>query len=545
MSDSLELSRKLVSIYDALDHNQPKNALKLLKPILSRPNPPSIAVALSALAQVRSGRPDTAVELVRSLAEGGSPPTDEVTLQTCLAVVKLLGPSPPLHLIVTLYRNALQACTGHPEWNVRGGPLPPEALATGLYFSYLRTRDFPKMQQIGLRLHNSFGKQVKFLNWAIIPMLLQGDSKLIGLAENLLNRVEFKGNSQSVMLMIRCLKMQGKIIEAWDLVETCLEESLDKAELKIELAYSLEAQERYHFARKLIEEGKDDWKIIEILISSVIQLDNEKQSLLVEELLMNKREESRRSFTLGLLHFFKRLKNWEKFESLMSAFAMEFGKKPSFMDDCKGVLSGLEESWHPHVKELFIRLFTDLLKSSKLHEYPFFVNVAFAVSEGSLDTFSLFSTFASYLTSQEFLKLAPSEDGRFDSWIFVLIEQLLSLDEGLYALETCFLALYLLSMRQFSVDAKLYAIRLLCHKNVGCIQKAVEIFRSLDVKLVLLESVNHLILEDALRFGKTDIVNALCYDLLDFHSNYHKDVCIYFVFVVSQSTDDILNRLPI
>jgi len=151
--------RKVGAIYDALDAQNFKQAIKLCDAALKKSSSPLIK-ALKALSLHKSGRSDEGLALCRDVAanlqEDGA---DGPVLNTLMMVFKATG-------------NAQEGTACY----ARAYQLDPtnEELARQLFVGYLRSEAYAEAQQLALRLYKQLGAK-RYLLWAVTGLLLQVD----------------------------------------------------------------------------------------------------------------------------------------------------------------------------------------------------------------------------------------------------------------------------------------------------------------------------------------------------------------------------------
>lgn len=213
------MSGKVKGIYDALDHGQWKNAVKLCAALLKKEPGNVLCKALNAVALERLGRRDEALQLCGDARSGAE--ADETTLSTFFVVYRRCR---QFSEVVQMYDAVLAK---QPE---------SEEIGVALFASAVRARDFAKAQQVAMKLNGKFKKQ-KYLAWVVVAIHLQAEHgaplKVLDLAEMMLSKApvsvemaERKGplnrtQQHLLLLHVSILQKKGKVTEAMDLLDRC------------------------------------------------------------------------------------------------------------------------------------------------------------------------------------------------------------------------------------------------------------------------------------------------------------------------------------
>mmetsp|Transcript_9228 Transcript_9228/g.18516 ORF Transcript_9228/g.18516 Transcript_9228/m.18516 type:complete len:169 (-) Transcript_9228:124-630(-) len=151
------MSQKLKGIYDALDHGNYKNALKLCSALLQKQPAHSLCKALQAVALERCGRRDEALRVCGEASSGSG--VDDTVLNTCQVVYRRCRQG------TTILQMFDAACSKEPE---------NEEYAVALFFAMVRESEFAKAQQVATKLYKKFNKP-SYLLWIIVSILLQAE----------------------------------------------------------------------------------------------------------------------------------------------------------------------------------------------------------------------------------------------------------------------------------------------------------------------------------------------------------------------------------
>ncbi|KAH1225724.1 N-terminal acetyltransferase B complex auxiliary subunit NAA25 [Glycine max] len=211
--------RKVRPIWDAIDSRQFKNALKHVSTLLAKhPNSP-YALALKALVLERMGKPDEALSVALNAKEllyaNESLLMDDLTLSTLQIVFQRLD---HLDLATGCYEHA---CSKFPS-NLE--------LMMGLFNCYVREYSFVKQQQTAIKMYKQYQQvgeeKERFLLWAVCSIQLQvlcgsGEDKLLFLAEGLLKKHVASHSlhePEALMIYISILERQAKFGDALEIL---------------------------------------------------------------------------------------------------------------------------------------------------------------------------------------------------------------------------------------------------------------------------------------------------------------------------------------
>eukprot|EP00927_Polykrikos_kofoidii_P067097 TRINITY_DN6261_c0_g1_i1.p1 TRINITY_DN6261_c0_g1~~TRINITY_DN6261_c0_g1_i1.p1 ORF type:complete len:1113 (+),score=203.32 TRINITY_DN6261_c0_g1_i1:84-3422(+) len=233
------MSQKIRAVYDALDHGNHKNAIKLCTAFLQKQPGHALCKALHAVALERCGRHEEALALCEEVVSSASSIHDTVmnTLQVvyrrCRAHEK----------IARMYD---EAWTRDPD---------DEDTAVALFIISIRMSDFGRSQQVATKLYRKFNKP-KYLHWVVSSILLQtrgaGPSKVVDLASMMIQKAPINmdvlkedgtmpyNRSQHYLLLLHLavLRKQQKYQQALEMLEACkklIKMPNDLAELRVQL----------------------------------------------------------------------------------------------------------------------------------------------------------------------------------------------------------------------------------------------------------------------------------------------------------------------
>jgi tetratricopeptide (TPR) repeat protein len=210
------MSQKLRGIYDALDHSNYKNALKLCATLLKKEPTHALCKALNAVALERCGRREEALQSCDEALVGTG--VDDTVLSTVQVVFKRCR---QYSKITQMYEAAWTKDPDNKDY------------AIALFSASIRECDFAKSQQVATKLYRKFNLQ-KFLHWVVVSILLQArgkkDAKVLDLAEMMLQKapveplkapLESLNRSQQYLLLLHLttLRSKAKFTEALDMME--------------------------------------------------------------------------------------------------------------------------------------------------------------------------------------------------------------------------------------------------------------------------------------------------------------------------------------
>lgn len=269
------VSSKVRAVYEALELRKNKQALKLLVPLLEKkPNNSQLRI-LKALALIRSGRTEEALELARALKNDKEVERDE-TLLNNLAIVFREGGA------------AAEASECFAS-AVRKEP-NNEELALCLFGAYVRENNFLKLQQLAQNLFKQFGKDRYYL-WSILATTLQvqygsAPAKLLALTQKQLAKRAEEGKVdtyEELLLYLDICKKQGKVEEAvsllngplGELYSSKVERLQTKAKLLLELECVAEARAVYEQLLDTDEgqvKGAEEWSHVRGVLECIFRL---------------------------------------------------------------------------------------------------------------------------------------------------------------------------------------------------------------------------------------------------------------------------------
>jgi len=262
------MSQKLRGIYDALDHGNYKNAVKLCSAFLQKQPNHALCKALHAVAVERCGRRDEALRLCDE-AQDAKSGVDDTVLSTIQVVYRRCK---EYARITNMYEAA---------WSKEPDN---EDYAVTLFLSAIRGRDFVKCQQVASKLYKKFNK-AKYLHWAIVCILLQvqagGPAKVLDLAAMMLQKCPLSPNLRkedgsnpfnrhqqyTLLLHLTTFRLQGKFDNALQLLDSFAHSLKLPSEILVMRAQlfsdSGKCEEAALEARKLVCQEPSSWSAMQ------------------------------------------------------------------------------------------------------------------------------------------------------------------------------------------------------------------------------------------------------------------------------------------
>jgi N-terminal acetyltransferase B complex non-catalytic subunit len=254
-------NRGLSKLYDAIDTQKYKTALKIANQLLQKTPTWDMVRAMKALVLVRMGEIDEGSKLCRTVA--ATKPTDEQVISMLAHVYK---ESSDLSSVTDLYDSA---------WSKEPGNVD---FARGLFSSYVRQGEHNKQQMTAMKMYKTFGDET-YLMWAVASILSQvefgGEKRLLLLAETLMRRSALlqapKIETEVCELMLLVLRKQGEpklkvlleSISDGGLLCGAMKPEHDRltmiAECQMEMHYYAEALEVF---KSLLMHNPDDWSYL-------------------------------------------------------------------------------------------------------------------------------------------------------------------------------------------------------------------------------------------------------------------------------------------
>ncbi|EKX49276.1 hypothetical protein GUITHDRAFT_104806 [Guillardia theta CCMP2712] len=261
------------AVYEALEMRKNKQALKLLGPLLQKKAGNPQLLILKALALVRVGKKEEALQLAHELKAQRQVEGDETLLNNLAIVFREAGAA-----------SEATECFKKQEPN-------NEELALCLFAAYGRERDFLKQQQLAQKLQKQFGRE-QYALWAIVATTLQvmegAPPKLLFLTERQMAKraEESKLNTYEEMrLYLEILERQGKLAEAVQMLESPIGDNytskIERLQTKARLLFNngnwKEARAVYMELMTVDEgqvKGKEEWSHVRGVLDCIMKEKN-------------------------------------------------------------------------------------------------------------------------------------------------------------------------------------------------------------------------------------------------------------------------------
>ncbi|XP_024531557.1 N-terminal acetyltransferase B complex auxiliary subunit NAA25 isoform X2 [Selaginella moellendorffii] len=551
--------RRLRPLWDAIESRQYKSALKLASALQSKHPDAPYVVVLKALVLERLGKPDEALALCRQAKD--MQPIDDMTLKALQLVYHRLG---LLEESTLAYENACSKDPGNME------------LLISFFNCHVRQCNYVKQQQVAMKIYKHTGEE-KYLFWAVCSIYLQvrpgnaAEKQLLALAEALLKkRIDANGlhDLEGLRLYISLYLAQNRIEDALGLVKgemgALFNIPIERLKLQGELLMQMhkysDAVETY---REILSISSDDWTAIIQFINASLELTGDcstvdKVALQLSSLSLSANEtlerlgkvadfisslqrlettELRRGPFLAMVEIeFRRLLHGSEGSNATMALAasilnyfQRFGHLAGFFSDVKPYLLVLDprsQEWlvNQLAEDLAaladtagpVQLLRKEISACQVQEYtghlggdPLEVvrrlvrlykdNLKYSVNLDPEEN----------ILGEEFLVMAAS----------LLVKLFLQTRQSTYFLEAAAVLEFGLHLRRFSSHFKVMLVSL--YSSIFATSLAVEWFRTLDVKNILLESASHHILPLLLAAPHS---SALLNDTVKFHDDSQHEV---------------------
>ncbi|XP_055848195.1 phagocyte signaling-impaired protein [Episyrphus balteatus] len=264
--------RRLRPIYDSLEVGNNKKALQEAEKLLKKQPSLICAQALKALALLRLGKYEESNTLLKNISQ--EKPTDDSTLQVLSFCYKEME---QLDKICELYNHAAKQSPGNEE------------ILAHLFISYVRLDDYKSQQSVALQLY-----RVKLINayyfWAVMSVVLQGirgpESKnpdkrklYLALAQRMVDKMIAEDKleaEQEALLYITILDEQGKNQEALNFLngpvcEKCYPGA--PVYLKINLMKKMQMWDEINvMLKELLKDDRDRWDYYQDFLTSCFEL---------------------------------------------------------------------------------------------------------------------------------------------------------------------------------------------------------------------------------------------------------------------------------
>ncbi|ORX87429.1 TPR-like protein [Basidiobolus meristosporus CBS 931.73] len=539
--------RRLRPIYDAIDNQNYKQALQLCSKILKKQNDILIVQALKALTLERTGKEEEALEICKFIKK--RMPIDEPTLQIVGMVYRSLGNHQDM---VDLYGNASKMLPNNEE------------LANHWFMAMVRANDFKGQQQAALKLHKTF-KHNKYLFWAIMSLVLQakeneGQRALFNsLSERMMKKAAEEGRletTEDVHLYLAVLLSQEKHTEALELIEGDLgskcKADMEFHRIRLELLSKLNKWEQIlDISKKKLKENYDDWNHYQYYFTALMNFTKanpEEKATLFEEArrflseFVDKASSTpnpKRGPFLSMLEFEKELinegsvTNNVKLIELIVQYFEKFGSKFCCFEDLQPYLNLITKEQAQEVLEKFLKSVPQVEKDDKANSVKNVQrNINIRKVERYVGLYSELSTeqtiehvnqlVKAYIEALDYGRdLEETEKQYGDDYIVLATHALVDIWKKSGDVSFLFQALVLLEnalkKSTYNFQFKFLAIRL--YQILGVFQRSLELYKSMDIKHIQLDTLSHMIVESGADLGFSEDLVGVIYESLGIYSS--------------------------
>ncbi|GBB94039.1 hypothetical protein RclHR1_02280012 [Rhizophagus clarus] len=550
--------RKIRPIYEAIEISNYKSALTQCNKLLKKQPEALILKALKGLILERTGKTEEALQLCSQVKE--KKPFDEPILQALTMVYRPLGKHDE---IVQLYENA-----------VRQNP-NNEELANHWFMALVRNNDYKGQQQAGLKLHKTF-KVNKYLFWSIMSLVLQAENApesqstiFISLAERMMIKAvseERMKTTEEVHLYMIILLKQNKFKEALEVLEN----------LKVDLAQKCENDtEMIHIRNDLLlktgnwikaidasksslEVNADDWKAYLIYIDSIfhiiesdekdengeslnkkLNLDDAREFLYSLQNKESQSNDAKRGPFLAELELEKRvvsikkeIKPAKEIETLVIEYIRKFGEKSSCFEDLKPYLKDFSlETSKKFIEEFKASIdnncedeklkIRNIQKNINVYKLERYLGLLSDINESDAIAY-VDKLWKSYEDALQYgSNLLDTENQYGDDFVILASHILIDLynkkGQNSFLYHAIFLLDNALHKSKYNFQFKLLLIRL--YRALGIILEPLELYKSMDIKHVQLDTMSHYVCERSSSFAIYEDAIQACYDTLPIYRN--------------------------
>ncbi|XP_015437860.1 PREDICTED: N-alpha-acetyltransferase 25, NatB auxiliary subunit [Dufourea novaeangliae] len=493
-----------------LDNGNNKKALQEADKVLKKHPSNQCARMLKALALLRLGKEDECqviMDKVRSEV-----PCEDCTLQVMSICYREIHQP---NKISEVYEAAAKADPKNEE------------LLTHLFMSYVRVGDYKKQQQTALALYKLKPKNPYYF-WAVMSLVMQAicaDEKLakgviLPLAERMVLKLIDEGKmeaEQEVQLYLMILELQGKSEEMLNVLSGPLASHLSpvpqrKAALLLKLDRFPEAA---NACKELISENMDNWAYYQDYLFAALKFQKPEECLAFFDKIITTSEKKVRAPYLAKFELFKRTKNDGVIENttdpvdLMYQYFSQFGEKDCVVGDLRlylnlltpadklELLQKIEKDVGVKPEEFPITL-QQMQKHIHLQQVRRICGMHHSPNVGTNEQKQLVERLCElYEKGNELCPIQerlPTDFCPADSYILLASDLLHELwcdtDEASYL----YRAMSILERGLLSSPANFYIkiILVRIYLEAGLVGAADNIFTSLDVKHIQLDSLGHL-----------------------------------------------------
>ncbi|RIA93418.1 N-acetyltransferase B complex non catalytic subunit-domain-containing protein [Glomus cerebriforme] len=559
MSSIVDVSeRKVRPIYEAIEIANYKSALSQCNKLLKKQPEALILKALKALILERTGKAEEALQLCAQVKE--KKPIDEAVLQAITMVYRSLGKNDE---IVQIYEIAARLNPNNEE------------LGNHWFMAIVRNNDFKGQQQAALKLHKVF-KVNRYYFWAIMSSVLQAENApasqsaiFLTLAERMMQKaVQEKRlkHTEEVHLYMIVLLTQNKIKEALEVLEGLKDdlaikcgEDTEMIHIRNDLLLKTENWTKAIEASKLsLGTNSDDWRAYLTYLHSLFQLielnkkDENGESLDKVPNLDDAREylyslqkkelesnDVKRGPFLAELELEKRIISEKKdskpakdMNTLVIEYARKFGDKSSCFEDLRPYLKDFSletskkfiEEYNASIdntcedKKSKIRNVQKNVNSYKLERY---LGLLSDINENDAIAYvdKLWLLYKDALPYGS--ELLDTENQYSDEFVILASHMLIDLHnrkgQNSFLFQAIFLLEKALDKSKNNFQFKLILIRL--YEALGTYLKPLELYKTMDIKHVQLDTMSHYICARSSSFAFYEEATQACYDTLPIYRN--------------------------
>ncbi|CAG8456138.1 2370_t:CDS:10 [Gigaspora rosea] len=504
------------------------------------------------------GKSDEALQLCNQVKEKN--PTDEPILQALTMVYRSLGKHDE---IVKIYDNATRKNPNNEE------------LSNHWFMAMVRNSDFKGQQQVALKLHKNF-KLNKYLFWAIMSLVLQAENApasqsgiFLELAERMMDKAVKEGKleqTEEVHLYLIVLLAQNKFQAALDVLEgdlgkKCKEDveiNRIRSDLLLKTSNWIKAIEMGK--KSLTESNPDDWNSYNIYLesylhllsepdknengSSSVNLDEAREFLYsLQKSVIESSDVKRGPFLAELklekyiVEKLKDCKPAKEIDTLIVDYFLRFGSKDCCFEDLQPYLKEIHIDSAKKIIEKFKATIDEscddekskiqnIKKNVNIHKFERYLNLLVEYNEVESIQY-VNKLWHSYKDSLQYgTKLLEAENQYGDDFVLlcshVLIDLYKKFGKSSYIFQAIFLLEAAVKKSNYNFQFKLPLIRL--YQTIGIFDRPLELYKSMDIKHVQLDTMSHYIVSRSFSSGFFDESTQACYDTLPIYRSNELEI---------------------
>ncbi|KAK9767724.1 mitochondrial distribution and morphology, variant 2 [Basidiobolus ranarum] len=476
-------------------------------------------------------------------------PIDEPTLQIVGMVYRSMGQHQDM---VDLYGNASKVMPNNEE------------IANHWFMAMVRANDFKGQQQASLKLHKTF-KHNKYLFWTVMSLILQAKDNesqralFNTLSERMMKKAAEEGRletTEDVHLYLAVLLSQGKDADALGVIEGDLgsrcKADMELHRIKLELLAKLNKWEQIiDISKKKLIENYDDWNHYQYYFSSlmnIVKANPEKKNDLIEEAKKflgefvakaSATSSPKRGPFLSMLEFEKELINEgtvtdnSHLIELIVQYFDKFGSKFCCFEDLQPYLNLVPKEQAQEIIKRFMDSVPKIEKDDKSNSIKNIQrNINIKKVERYVGLYSEFSTEQAVEHVNELVKaytaaleygrgLEETEKQYGDDYILLATHTLVDTwkrsDDPGFLFQALVLLENALKKSIYNFQFKFLAIRL--YQILGVFQRGLELYKSMDIKHIQLDTLSHMIVESGADLGLSEQLVGVIYESLGIYSS--------------------------